>query len=78
MSLFAEGEPRRNHKTFAVYRSRRRFRRSLRSPAEWWFARYAMRGNKGGIGQSPATAGAPRRPCFPFHPLHGAPFRRRR
>jgi hypothetical protein len=47
---------------------RRRFRRSLRSPAEWWFARCGNE-NKGGIGQTPATAGAPRRPCFPFSPL---------
>ena len=36
--------------------------------AERWFARCDRIGNKGGIGQSPATAGTPRRPCFPFYP----------
>ena len=49
--------------------SPRRFRSLAPFAAEWWFARYDRRGNKGGIGQSPATAGAPRRPCFPFSPL---------
>ena len=78
MSLFAEGEPRRNHKTFAVYRSRRRFRRSLRSLRNGGSpvtTRVETRAASDSLRQRQALPAAH---VSLFHPLHGAPFRRRR
>ena len=68
MSLFAEGEPRRNHKTFAVYRSRRRFRRSLRSQRNGG-SLVATGGETRAASDSLGNGKHSPPPLFPFSPL---------